>query len=143
MAAFPDDFSFENSEKTIKEKVLQCTEFRDAKDYVLVEHKKAIDRCAQWFMIDLSKYRATVREHLMKELLQKFPHVGCAAGPDPVLTMLSQIPGLAEEKVADLKKPLPMTRVNINKVDSDVTKYVVALTKEFADSMTRYTFPEQ
>ena len=140
MAAFPDDFSLENSENLIRERVLQSTEFQDAKKYVLGEHKKALDNCVQWFIIDLSKYNPTVREPLMTDLLLKFPHIGCPAEADPLLSMFTSLPGLKKEDVEMLNKPLPMAKVI--KVDSGVTRYVVALTKEFGESMTRYSFPK-
>lgn len=148
MEKFPEDFNFEQSEQILQESILNSKELSNARKHVYEQYKLALEHNNEYFMIDLSECQPNIRDILLKELLEKFPHIGYQAEHklrmDKLFNTLLNSGKSADPEFDLLNNTFTrhVRRFQPNQIDTSyVANYVIALTKKFAENMETYEWP--
>lgn len=135
MQTFPEDFSFEESQRLVQETIKNSDELSNCRQYIIYQRKKALENNMDYFTINLKYYKMPIRHSILLELLDKFPHIGCyCVNPNirMVDSFLSSYLNLNIETYIGTVKKISETNTR-----SENEKFVVAMTQHAADSWNK------
>jgi hypothetical protein len=135
MQTFPEDFSFEESQRLVEETIKNSDELSNCRKYIVEQRKKAIGNNMDYFTINLKEYKTTIRHAILLELLSKFPHIGCYyVNPNirMVDTFLSSFVNLSIDSYIGIVKKITTTNTR-----SENEKFIVAMSQRAADSWNK------